>query len=138
MAGRPKKPMEAPGGSKFAGYIAKQIDILGKKQREIAAALGYPKPNIITMFKQGLTKVPIEKVPALAKVLGLDPAHLLTLAVREYLPDTLTTIQETFGRGATVSAREYEIAEYIREITKDADPPLTKELKAKLKAAFTR
>lgn len=119
----------------FAQYLAQQIELSGKKQREIAEALGYERPNIITMFKQGSTKVPIEKVPALAKVLGLDPAHLLSLAMQEYLPDVYKTVQETFGR--TVSANEYAIIQVIREITDNRDPPLTKQLRARLEEALS-
>jgi predicted XRE-type DNA-binding protein len=119
---------------KLAEYLAHQMEISDLKQREIALALGYTKPNIITMFKQGMTKVPIEKIPALATALGLDPAHLLSMAMREYMPESFKTIQETMGH--VVSKNEYAIVDAIREITKDRDPPLTKELKGKLKAAF--
>lgn len=119
----------------FAQYIAHQIDASALTQREIAAVLGYDRPNIITMFKQGTTKVPLEKVPALAKVLGLDPAHLLSLAMKEYAPEVYKTIQETFGR--TVSENEYAIVEAIREITREQDLPLTNELKGKLRAALS-
>lgn len=115
----------------FAQYIAHQIDGSELTQREIAEALGYDRPNIITMFKQGATKVPLEKVPGLAKALGLDPAHLLSLAMKEYVPEVYRTIQDTFGR--TVTQNEYAIIEAIREITKERNPPMTKELKVKLK-----
>lgn len=119
----------------FHEYLGHQIELSGKKQREIAEALGYERPNIITMFKQGQTKVPIEKVPALARALGLDPAHLLSLAMKEYMPEVYKTVQETLGR--TVSKNEYAMIEAIREITGNQDPPLTKDLRGKLKEALT-
>ena len=50
------------------------------------------------------------------------------------MPETLRTVQETFGH--TVTAQEYEIVEAIRDITKSANPKLTPDLRRKLKAAF--
>src|SRR5512134_2191569 len=109
----------------FAGYLAAQIDASEKTQREIALALGYARPNLITMFKQGLTKVPIEKVPALAGILGLDPVHLLTFALREYMPETLKTLQANMG--CVVTHNEYTVVEAVRGVTKGADPKFTRE-----------
>jgi hypothetical protein len=134
MARSLMKASDPANASGFAKYLAVQIENSGMTQRQIAEALEYPKPNIITMFKQGLTKVPIEKIPALAGVLGLDPRHLLIRAMREYMPKTLRTIEATLGH--SVSEREYEIVAFIREMTDDAVPPLTNELKNKLKHAF--
>jgi len=119
----------------FASYLAAQIDASEKTQREIASALGYARPNLITMFKQGLTKVPIEKVPALAKILGLDPVHLLTFAMREYMPETLKTIQANVGY--VVTGNEYAVVEAIRGVTKDANPKFTREQLSKIKTALT-
>ena len=118
----------------FASYLAAQIDASDKTQREIASALGYARPNLITMFKQGLTKVPIEKVPALAKAIGLDPVHVLTLAMREYMPEVLRILHDNMGR--VVSSNEYEIVEAIRAVTKNANPKASKEQLAKIKAVF--
>jgi transcriptional regulator with XRE-family HTH domain len=92
----------------FANYLANQIRISEISQKDIAEALGYESANIVSMFKKGLTKVPIEKVPALAKALHLDPAHLLMLAMREYMPEAFATIQKTLGH--TVTENEFELA----------------------------
>ena len=61
---------KAGAGMSVAEFIAAQIAMSDKTQREIALALGYDKPNIITMFKQGLTKIPLNKVAPLARVGG--------------------------------------------------------------------
>lgn len=119
----------------FSSYLAAQIDASEKTQREIALALGYARPNLITMFKQGLTKVPIEKVPALAKILGLDLVHLLTFALREYQPEILKTIQSNVG--CVVTHNEYAVVEAIRGVTRDANPKFTKEQLSKIKAAIS-
>ncbi len=88
----------------FAEHLAKLVERSPKTQREIALECGYPRPNLITMFKQGLTKVPIEAVPKLAKALDEDPAILLRMAMREYMPAALMTIEEYLGRLPSRSA----------------------------------
>lgn len=73
------------------------IDASPKKQWEIARDVGYEKPNIITMFKQGLSRVPVEKVAAFATALEADPAELLLLWLSEYNPALLTDLQQHIG-----------------------------------------
>ena len=64
----------------IADFIADRLAESDKTQREIAAECGFDKPNIITMFKNGSTKVPLNRIGALAKALDADPAHMLRLA----------------------------------------------------------
>ena len=116
----------------FANYLASQIRISEIPQKDIAEALGYENANIVSMFKNGLTKVPIEKVPALAKALHLDPAHLLMLAMREYMPEAFATIQKTLGH--TVTENEFELVSEVRKATKDSDPVFSKVELAKIRA----
>ena len=52
-----------------------------KTQAEIAEEAGFVNPNMVTMIKKGSTKLPIDRVPALAKALESDPALLLRLSV---------------------------------------------------------
>src|ERR1700722_20655079 len=88
-----KKSQIKPGmpfaDSAIAKYINKKIDELKgvKTQREIAQEAGYEMPNIISMFKRGESKVPLEKIPLLSKALGVDPAHLFRLALEHYWPN---------------------------------------------------
>lgn len=101
-------------------YLTQQIAISGKSQKDIAEELEYPKQNIITMFKQGKTKIPLNKVPKFAKVLGLDPVHLLRLTMSEYSPETWDTIEQVLG-GYLVTANEAEILNIIRETAQGLD-----------------
>ena len=55
-----------------AEYLTQQIAVSGVSQKNLADQLGYDKPNIITMFKQGKTKVPLNKIAPIAKILGID------------------------------------------------------------------
>lgn len=86
-------------------YLTKAIELSGKTQREIAREVGYPKPNVISMMKQGQTKVPIEKAPLFAKACGVDPAFFLRLVLQEYFPDAWVAIHKTFGEALTVNER---------------------------------
>src|SRR4051812_12146159 len=93
-----------------------------KTQRQIAAAAGYDKPNILSMFKRGDTKIPIDKVPALAKALEVDVAHLFRLVVETHWPTVLPVIEEIFGGQL---ASKNEVAIFLtkwRATTADTDP----------------
>lgn len=78
--------------SEVAALVAEQIRIIGKKQMEIAEEAGFDNPNVITMIKQGRTKLPLAKVGSMAKALELDPIFLLKLCIKEYQPETWEAI----------------------------------------------
>jgi len=103
-------------------FLNKQITALSsvKSQREIASEVGYERPNIISMIKRGETKLPLDKVPAFAKALHVDPAHLFRLALDQQLPEVAKIMHQVFGK--TVSHNEFEIVQAFRKATKDADP----------------
>lgn len=81
-----------PKAMRVPDYLAQQIILCGKSQKEIAEEVGYEKPNVITMMKQGHTKIPIVKVGAFARALEVDPAYLLRLVCMEYMPETWAAI----------------------------------------------
>jgi hypothetical protein len=109
----------------MARFLAKRVDELSpqKCQREIAGDAGYDKPNILSMFKRGETKVPLDKVPALARALDVDPAHLLRLAIEQQMPEVVKIIDDIFGN--TVSVNEFKIVDAIRKASNDANPKAT-------------
>jgi transcriptional regulator with XRE-family HTH domain len=83
-----------------AQYVSQQIDLCGKKQIELAAECGFDKPNIISMIKQGKTKVPINKIRLLAKALEIDEAEFMKLVLLEYHPDLLDAISTIIDQPA--------------------------------------
>lgn len=105
---------EAKKPKTVAEYITWQVDLCGKKQFEIAEQAGFPKPNIITMIKQGKTKLPLEKIGRFAKALEVDPIHLFKLCLSEYMPETWAEIQRLFGQ-PVLSQNEIELIETIRQ-----------------------
>lgn len=78
--------------SNVASYISSCIVASGKKQYEIAMDAGFDNPNVITMIKQGRTKLPIGKIGNIAKALEIDPIHLFKLCLSEYQPETYAEI----------------------------------------------
>lgn len=117
---------------KVANFLSVQINSFGRKQKDIAAAIGYEKPNIITMFKQGLTKLPIEKVGPMAKALGVDPVYLLRITLNDYMPKTYEAVVQIFGQ-EPITQSEQDILAAIRELSGDGDLEMkSRESKAKL------
>ena len=98
-----------------AEYLTAQIDLCGKSQLEIAREVGFEKPNIITMLKQGKSKLPMGRVGRMAKALGVDPMHLFSLLMQEYEPDTWAMIQESILNQPYISANEFEIIQLVRQ-----------------------
>jgi hypothetical protein len=80
-------------------FVTKQIAALSglKSQREIAAEVGYDRPNIISMIKNGVTALPLDKVPAFAKALDVDPRHLFRLTLEQNHPEIARVAHEIFG-----------------------------------------
>lgn len=101
-----------------AEFLADKMAASDLTQREIAEACGFDKPNIITMFKNGQTKLPINRIAPLAKVLGIDPVHLLRLVMSEYLPETWEAIEDIL-QSTLLSANELQLVRSFREVTGD-------------------
>lgn len=118
-----------------AEYISWQIHLCGKKQSEIAQEAGFSKPNIITMIKQGKTKLPLEKVGKFAKAIEVDPIHLFKLCMQEYQPDTWKEIERMFNQ-PVLTANEIEIIEAIRSANVENPKIRTEEERARIIAAI--
>jgi hypothetical protein len=120
------KPGMPFANTSIAKFLDHQIDTLKgvKTQREIAVEIGYDKPNMISMFKRGEVKVPLDKIPLLAKAVQADPAHLFRLALEQYWPDMGQTIDIIFGRVATANEEQILLKKW-REATDNGDPSAT-------------
>lgn len=98
--------------SEVALLVTEQIRIVGKKQLEIAEEAGFDNPNVITMIKQGRTKLPLGKVGLVAKALEIDPMYLLKLCIEEYQPETWEAIRPFMDE--VVTKDEMHIVKVIR------------------------
>ena len=79
--------------SEVADFIANQIQVIGKSQIKISEEAGFDKPNMITMIKQGKTKVPVNKICSLAKALEVNPYGFSMLCLTEYKPDLANLVE---------------------------------------------
>lgn len=103
-----------------AQFIQQALAASGKTQREIAQEMGYENSNVITMFKQGLTKVPLAKAGSMAKALGIDPVFFFKLLLREYAPETLEAVEEFFDT-RFLTKNERDLLESYRHATQGLD-----------------
>ena len=96
-----------------AKYIEQQLVLCDRPQKDVAADCGYENANVITMFKSGTTKVPVAKVPVLAKALGVDVVYLFRLVISEYMPEAWEVMETIFGADTFLSANELAMARFV-------------------------
>jgi transcriptional regulator with XRE-family HTH domain len=77
----------------FSARLERLINDSDKSQIRMAEELGYDNQNMITMFKQGKTRVPLEKVVPLARALGVNPTALIQAWFTAYMPAALASIE---------------------------------------------
>lgn len=120
-----------------AEYLTAQIDLCGKSQLEIAREVGFEKPNVVTMFKQGKSKLPISRVEPMARALGVDPTFLYSLCMQEYEPDTWPMVQRMMQRNG-LTETQAEVLE-ILDSTGVVNPVIrTGEERERIFTAFSK
>ncbi|MES0824984.1 helix-turn-helix domain-containing protein [Ruegeria sp. SCP11] len=127
------------GDTRMATYVERRVLELKptKSQAEIAAQVGYVNPNMITMIKQGSSKVALDRVPALAKALECDAAYLMRLAIEQSIGLTAAeAVVEVFGE--PVTSNETGWLKAIRKASNNTDPRLTSRSETAIKAIFGR
>lgn len=83
--------------SPTALFLDDAIGRSGKPQVQIAAEAGLRKPNVLSMMKLGRTKVPLERIPALAAATGVSARAFLRVAMAEYQPGVWNVLRGSFG-----------------------------------------
>ncbi|UBM12728.1 helix-turn-helix domain-containing protein [Cupriavidus metallidurans] len=110
-----------------AEFIKNQIRLSGRSQSDVAKELGYA-PNLMAMISNGNTRLPLNKVPALAQALGVDEMALMRMAITEYDPVLWEVLDRVF-RGRLVTEAEGKLIKEIREaaggIPEDVDLEFT-------------
>ena len=130
----PAKPFE---NTRLAKFLDKRILELRprKSQAQIASEAGFRNPNVLTMFKQGSNKVPLDRVHALAKALECDPRLLFQMALEQSSGDTTErAVREIFG--TIVSRNEVAWIEEIRDASGHSDPALTSRARHAIRSIF--
>ncbi|MEC9346633.1 MAG: XRE family transcriptional regulator, partial [Pseudomonadota bacterium] len=82
-----------------AAWLTEHIEACPISQTDIAARLGYARPNIVSMWKSGATRLPFEMIEPLCRVISHErPEELMVLAVREYAPALASMLERHCGR----------------------------------------
>jgi transcriptional regulator with XRE-family HTH domain len=123
--------MAANKDSKVAAFLSHHIEACGKTQAQISDEMGIKRSALISLIKQGITKVPVARVPALAKAIDADPVELYRLVMEEYMPDVLKVTDEIYAR-EKLSPSEREVIERIRANTGGKNFKLTGKAKSAL------
>jgi len=77
-----------PTNSTIPQFLDFHIKRSGLKQREVARACGFLRPNIVSMIKSRETRLPLERLGAMARVLDVDAADLFSVWMTTYYADT--------------------------------------------------
>lgn len=86
--------------SRIAKLVNDRIEELKgvKSQRDIAQRAGYKNQNMITMIKQGNSKVALDRAPDLARALEVDPKEFMLLALEQfYSREFITQMMRDLG-----------------------------------------
>lgn len=123
--------------TRLAKYINKRIDELKgvKTQAEIAAQAGFTNANFLSMLKVGSSKLPIDRVPDLARALDADPAYVLRLTLEQQLGEVAArAVNELLG--TPLSKNEREWIDELRVASDNLDPHITRKTRSSLRAIF--
>lgn len=123
--------------SRAARFISQRIlELRAKKmQQDIAAEAGFVNTNMLSMVKSGRTKLPLDRVPALAKAMNSDPKLLFRLALDQSGDETTrAAVEEIFG--TVVSRNEVAWLEEIRDASDHSDPTLTARARNSIRRIF--
>ena len=108
-----------------------------KSQKEIAQEAGFLNANMLSLLKSGANKIPLDRVPALAKALEADPAYLMRLSLEQSVGATAAkAIVDCFG--TPVTTHEQGWLEEIRDASGNTDPRLTARSRTALRGIFAK
>jgi transcriptional regulator with XRE-family HTH domain len=123
--------------SRLAKFVDRRVLELKpkKSQLQIANEAGFPNPNMVTMIKQGASKLALDRVPSMARALDCDPAYLMRLALEQAEGDTAAqALVEIFGSPVTVN--EMGWLQEIRAASDHSDPRMTSRARAAIRTIF--
>ncbi len=123
--------------TRLVKFLEKRIIELRPRKTQIAigAEAGFRQANMLAMIKNGSAKLPLDRVPGLAKALDCDSAMLFRMAVEQLGEDTTSlAIEQIFG--AVISQNEVSWLESIRESSGNSDPALTAKSQRTIRGIF--
>jgi transcriptional regulator with XRE-family HTH domain len=125
MAGRPQESACTGPTYQLAEFLNRNWDEkVGRTNEDVAQELGYRAANMISMWRTGRTRIPLEKLPDIARLMKVDIALLLPMWLEQQWGDRDDggNMRAIFDRFAT--AREGELLAALRT-TNPGDPVLS-------------
>lgn len=86
--------------------------------QQLSDALGFERQIALTLIKTGTMKMPLTKIPALAKALKLDAVDLMRTALHESSPELSEAIAEVFDP-MRLTATEVNLINHLRRLSGD-------------------
>lgn len=100
--------------------IAESQELLGKSDQQLAKELGFDHPNIITLIKAGSMKLPMSKVPQLARAIDYAESDLLRTVLIDYAPELMAVIDKVW-RPLGLTTNERNLVQSFRDLAKGRD-----------------
>jgi hypothetical protein len=121
-------PLPGPEISKLRGR---------KSQATIAAEAGFRHANMLAMIKSGSSKLPLDRVPGLARALDCDAALLFRLALEQMSTDTRSAAISRIFRGDRYRERS-SLARRDQGGIRSFRPSLTSKAQNAIRTIFAR
>jgi predicted DNA-binding transcriptional regulator AlpA len=104
----------------LATFLVEHQARLEKSDEDMAEALGFSRASIYTLIKEGKMKLPISKVPLLARALDVPASDVLTVVLTEYEPESMEVIRKTW-KPIQLTANEKKLVTAYRSLAGDQD-----------------
>ena len=104
-------------GYRLAEWLNRNLDRrTNLTNEELATRMGYARPNIISMWRTGRTRIPLDKLTQLADLLKVELIELLPLWLEQY-SDAEGYRRIVAATGRLVSETEATFVNKVRRIT---------------------
>lgn len=100
--------------------IASHESRLGLTTKGLAEKLGYEKGNFVSMLKSGAVRPPIEKIPRICEVLGIDLGYFTRCMDEEY-GTTYNHLIEAGSKRTPITANEEHLILRLRQVSGGMD-----------------
>jgi len=92
-----------PANPTLAEFISHHISRSHLSQREIAKLCGFVRPNVVSMIRTGDTRLPLDRLGAMARAIDIDPFELYCRFMEEYYSETWRELRPLISRAAPPS-----------------------------------
>lgn len=83
--------------SALTHFLTQAQEAKNLSDEQMAQALGFSRATVYTFIKNGTMKMPVGKVPVLARILGVSASEVLEVVLRDQGPELLDVIKKTWG-----------------------------------------